>query len=235
MRLFLFDCDGTIADSFAVICSTMRGAFRARGLVAPADTAIHGIIGLSLAEAMQRLRPGSTLAEAEDLADAYRVTFQAARAAGQVHEPLFPGMKDLVAGLSAVDENLVGMVTGKSRRGVDFILATHGLADRFHVVRTADDCPSKPHPAMVLESCTETGIAPSDTVVIGDAAFDMAMARAAGATGIGVAWGAARPDALRAAGATAVATDANHLGQLLDAWRAHEDPVRWIPDRLETA
>ena len=72
-------------------------------------------------------------------------------------------------------------------------------------------------------------------MVIGDAAFDMAMARAAGATGIGVAWGAAQPDALRSAGATAVATDCNHLGQLLDGWRAHDDPSRWTPAPFETA
>lgn len=235
MRLFLFDCDGTIADSFAVICGTMQDAFRARGLVAPADTAIHGIIGLSLAEAMLRLRPGSTQAEAEDLADAYRVTFQKARAAGQVDEPLFPGMGDLVTRLSGIDDHLVGMVTGKSRRGVDHILSAHGLAKWFHVVRTADDCPSKPHPAMVLESCAEMGVSPSDAVVVGDAAFDMAMAREAGATGIGVAWGAARPDALRAAGAAAVATDVAHLGTLLDAWRMHDLPSRWTPAPFETA
>jgi len=117
-----------------------------------------------------------------------------------------------------VDDHLIGMVTGKSRRGVDHILEHHGLAPLFHVIRTADDCPSKPHPAMVLECCAAMGVAPADTVVIGDAPFDMAMAVAAGAHAVGVAWGAASSDVLVRAGAASVALDVPHLEALLAAW-----------------
>ena len=84
------------------------------------------------------------------------------------------------------------------------IMNTHGYADHFVVSRTADDCPSKPHPAMVTECCDATGILPADTLVIGDAIYDMQMAKGAGATAIGVAWGYANPDELWKAGADAV-------------------------------
>jgi phosphoglycolate phosphatase len=99
---------------------------------------------------------------------------------------------------------LIGAVTGKSRRGLVHVLETHGFAPDFVVSRTADDCPSKPHPAMVTECCSETGMNPADTIVIGDAIYDMQMAKAAGATAIGVSWGYASVEDLVAAGADAI-------------------------------
>ena len=65
----------------------------------------------------------------------------------------------------------------------------HGLRDRFHTLQTADLCRSKPDPEMVLRAMAETGMEAAATVVIGDTSFDMEMARSAGATAIGVAWG----------------------------------------------
>ena len=92
------------------------------------------------------------------------------------------------------------------------VFDTHDLRSYFHVSRTADDCPSKPHPAMVSECCDQMGISPRNTVVIGDAIYDMQMAKAAGATAIGVSWGYAPVDALMEAGADAIA---HHPGDLL--------------------
>jgi phosphoglycolate phosphatase len=57
---------------------------------------------------------------------------------------------------------------------------------------------------MVLECCAEAGIAPSDTVVIGDAIYDILMAKAAGAKAVGVSWGYGPVEDLRAAGADAI-------------------------------
>jgi phosphoglycolate phosphatase len=106
---------------------------------------------------------------------------------------------------------LIGAVTGKSRRGLKSIMETHSFGQYFVVSRTADDCPSKPHPAMVAECCDETGVVPADTLVIGDAIYDMQMAKAAGATAIGVAWGYASVDQLIEAGADAIIHDPNEL------------------------
>ncbi len=95
----------------------------------------------------------------------------------------------------------MGIVTGKSRRGVDAILALHDLASYFQVIKTADSSPSKPHPGMVREAMAELGADPADTVVIGDTSFDMEMARAAGARAIGFSWGYHPRAALVEAGA----------------------------------
>jgi phosphoglycolate phosphatase len=134
----------------------------------------------------------------------YKQHFAAIRAEGAFHEPMFAGIPELLADLSKRDEVVLGIVTGKSRRGLGAVLKLHGLEQTFFTLRTADDCPSKPHPAMVLECCAETGIDPDDTIVVGDAVFDMQMARAAGATGIGVDWGYSSREALLTSGAIAV-------------------------------
>ena len=81
------------------------------------------------------------------------------------------------------------MATCKSDRGLGLCLAHHGLADRFVTLQTADRHPSKPHPSMVWQAMADAGAAPETTVVIGDTSYDMAMAKAAGATAIGVGWG----------------------------------------------
>ena len=106
---------------------------------------------------------------------------------------------------------ILGAVTGKSRRGLDLIRGTHGFEKTFFVSRTADDCPSKPHPAMVTECCGDAGVDAARTVVIGDAIYDMQMAKAAGAQAIGVSWGYGEARALAAAGADAVVHEVAHI------------------------
>ncbi len=95
------------------------------------------------------------------------------------------------------------------------ILETHGFAPHFVVSRTADDCPSKPHPAMVTECCDQMGIDPRDTLVVGDAIYDMMMAKSAGATAIGVSWGYASTADLKASGADAIVTRAGDILQYI--------------------
>lgn len=205
MKLVLFDCDGTLVDSVALIHEVMVRTFRHFGKAEPSVAATKAIIGLTLDIAIARI-DGKPHADAEAVAMMahYKDIFLGVRGELAFHEPLFPGIAELIAALAARDDVLIGAVTGKSRRGLDMVLETHGFASHFYVSRTADDCPSKPHPAMVTECCDQAGIVPADTVVIGDAVYDMQVAKAAGATAIGVSWGYASVEQLWAAGADAV-------------------------------
>jgi phosphoglycolate phosphatase len=124
---------------------------------------------------------------------------------------LFAGIKPMIETLAEREDILIGAVTGKSRRGLVNILETHGFAPHFVVSRTADDCPSKPHPSMVTECCDEAGMRPADAIVVGDAIYDMQMAKAAGAKAIGVSWGYASVDDLIASGADAIAYHPNDV------------------------
>ena len=226
MKAILFDCDGTVADSCAMICEIMRMVFVKHGLEVPLDSETRAIIGLSLDTAIGQLKPNSSVDEVGRMAETYRSIFRDARSDPKFREALFPGMKALVRDLAARDDVCVGMVTGKSRRGVHAICETHGMTDWFAVVRTADDCASKPHPAMVLESCDVLGLSPADALVVGDSIYDMQMARAAGASALGVEWGTFAPPSLIAAGAFAVAGTVAELRLLIERWLAGDDDGR---------
>ena len=216
MKLVLFDCDGTLVDSARLIHEVMERTFEAFGQTRPPIAETKSIIGLTLDIAIARLQ-GKEHAdeEAVRMMAYYKSIFLSVRAEPGFHEPLFEGVAELLQKLSAHEDVLVGAVTGKSRRGLDAILDTHGFRPHFIVSRTADDCPSKPHPAMVTECCDETGMTPAQTVVIGDAIYDMQMAKAAGAKAIGVSWGYAPVDALWQAGADRIAARAADLYDMI--------------------
>ncbi|MDQ0303345.1 HAD-IA family hydrolase [Ancylobacter polymorphus] len=216
MKLVLFDCDGTLVDSQHVIVAAMGRAFARAELAMPPREAVLGIVGLSLVEAMQRLGEDDPRFPAERLAELYREAFRELRTEPNFSEPMFPGMRGLIDRLAARDDLLLGIATGKSQRGVAAVLAHHGLEGRFVTIQTADDAPSKPHPAMVLQAMAATGAEPMDTVLIGDTSFDMVMARAAGARAIGVSWGYHAPDLLTQSGAERLATDADELQRAID-------------------
>lgn len=213
--LVLFDCDGTLVDSGPVIVAAMAAAFAAHGLPAPPAVAVRQIIGLSLPLAVARLTDGHDGAPTDAIAAAYALAYRDAVGADAGHEPLFPGIAEALDALA--ETATLGVVTGKSRRGLDRILAAHRLTDRFAVTVTADDAASKPAPDMVHLACRRTGIAPARSVVVGDTAFDIRMARAAGAAAIGVAWGYHPVPTLEAAGAHAIAAAAADLPGLVAA------------------
>ena len=205
-RLAIFDCDGTLVDSQHAICAAMEECFAAAGRERPARERTRRIVGLSLIEAMREMAPDADHSTHKALAEAYKSAFQALRGRGAVEEPLFDGVAGLIDALEA-DGWLLGVATGKSDRGLAFCLEAHGLAGRFATLQTADRHPSKPHPSMIAAAMAEAGAAPQTTWMIGDTSYDMAMARAAGATAIGVAWGYHDADELARAGAHHIAAD----------------------------
>jgi phosphoglycolate phosphatase len=221
LKLVIFDCDGTLVDSQHMIVAAMTQAYRAHDLPLPEREVLLSVVGLSLIEAFTKLGEGTQAFPTESLADHYRDAFHAMRGPGAPVEPLYPGAADAIAELAQRGGVALGVATGKSQRGVRLVLGHHGLLDHFSTIKTADDAPSKPHPEMVLAAMQEAGAEPAHTVVVGDTVYDMEMARAAGASGIGVAWGYHPRAALERAGAAAVIDRfANLLPTLDSMWAA---------------
>lgn len=216
-RLALFDCDGTLIDSQASICLAMEHCFAHQKLEPPARPAIRRIVGLSLVEAIAQLLPAAEDDLHRHLAEEYKRAYFRLRTAGHIEdEPLYDGILEAIETLDA-NGWLLGVATGKSDRGLIRVLEAHGLRQRFVTLQTADRHPSKPHPSMIETAIAEAGASPETTVMIGDTSFDMAMAVAAGAHPLGVAWGYHTAHDLHAAGAVRVVDHASAIPAHLEA------------------
>ncbi|MFK7940029.1 MAG: HAD-IA family hydrolase [Roseovarius sp.] len=201
LRLVVFDVDGTLVDSQGDILAAMRTAFERAELMAPDRDTILSIVGLSLDVALPRLAPDAAPALHTRMVEWYKEAYMQLRQHQSVDQssPLYPHVRDVLDRLHSMPDILLGVATGKSRRGLDKLLEGHDLRGHFVTQQVADHHPSKPHPSMVQAALAETGIEAHDAVMVGDTTYDMEMARAAGVRPIGVSWGYHPRAALHAA------------------------------------
>jgi phosphoglycolate phosphatase len=217
VKLVVWDVDGTLVDSRQTIMEAVRAAFAEASLPEPSYESVRQMVGLSLNDGIRTLLPDMSEAECGRIADAYRAAF-----GGKVNrpgyvEPLYDGAAETLERLRAAGWK-VAIATGKSRRGAETIIRMHGWADLFDSVHCSDDGPGKPHPAMVLEAMKALGVGPGSTIVVGDTAHDMRMAKAAGAYAQGVSWGFHTAGEVQEGGADHIAHDFAELNRQLDAF-----------------
>ncbi|HEC58523.1 hypothetical protein LCGC14_1038490 [marine sediment metagenome] len=184
-QLIVFDWDGTLMDSTGHIVDCMQQAITQLDLAPLDDSAISHIIGLGLNEAAYALYPTASAATISSLADTYRDIWLN----NPLEMPLFANARHLVKSLNEQDYFL-GVATGKSRRGLDKVLASSQLGPLFHATRCAGECHSKPHPQMLEELITYFGVDADKTLMIGDTEYDLQMAHNAGADSLGITHGA---------------------------------------------
>jgi phosphoglycolate phosphatase len=191
--LIVFDWDGTIVDSTAMIARCIQKAAEDLELTVPTLEQASHVIGLGLHDALARAVPELAAGRIEEFSARYRYHWFAC-------EPeivLFDGMREMLAELTGRGLPLA-VATGKSRRGLARAFEQTGLGALFEASRCADETHPKPHPAMLLELTDELAVAPHRTVMIGDTTHDLEMAAAAGAAAIGVTYGAHPRDQLAA-------------------------------------
>jgi phosphoglycolate phosphatase len=183
VRLIVFDWDGTLMDSEAQIVSCLRAVLHDLSLEPLNDATLRNVIGLGLREAVDTLVPGRD----EEFHQAF-ITRYREHWFNSGESSLFSGVVDML-GAFRRQQLLLGVATGKSRRGLDRVLGETGLASCFDATRCADEAPSKPHPQMLLDLMDQLGVTPAQTVMVGDTEYDMEMATHAGVAKIAVTTG----------------------------------------------
>lgn len=214
IRLAVFDCDGTLVDSQHMINSCMIDAFKSVDLTPPPLSSVRRVVGLPLGEAIRVLCGDNDTAPIDEMVAAYSTSWQAMRLGGDLSEPLYDGIPELLTALRD-DGWTLGVATGKSMRGLEATLAHHDLGDHFVTLQTADKARGKPDPQMLHFAMDEAGAEVENTVMIGDTTFDIEMARAASVRALGVAWGYHAPTDLMSAGAETVADMVSDLHSIL--------------------
>jgi pyrophosphatase PpaX len=178
----LFDLDGTLIDSAAIILASMRHATRTVLGREISDEQLLAGVGSGLRYELGAFDPERV----EELVEAYREHNE------PLHSELLPcaGILDVLPVLRAEGRRL-GIVTAKRRVTVQLAFDTLSeLEQYFDVVIGAEDTERhKPHPDPILAALDRLEAAASETAYVGDSPFDIQAAKAAGVTAIGVTWG----------------------------------------------
>ena len=184
-RLLVFDWDGTLADSAAIIAGALRQACCDLGEPVPDEQAARHVIGLGLVDAMRHVAPSLPRERWGDLAVRYRDHYFARDA----EIPLFDGVREMLDELAAAGY-LLAVATGKTRAGLARAMARQQIAHMFIATRCADESAPKPSPDMLLHLMARLAAAPDETLMIGDTTHDLLLARAAGVPAVAVTYGA---------------------------------------------
>jgi phosphoglycolate phosphatase len=215
LKLIIFDFDGTLVDSRPLILESHRIVFSEFRLPAPPPDRSLALVGKSLDVILAELAgPSAPILE---MVKAYDLLLPILRANAIFAERPFDGIDDLLHDLNDTADTVMAIATG--HRSDTIAPALHALRwnEFFRTIQAADTAPSKPHPAMLLQALTATGIKAEDAIFIGDTTFDMQMAQAARLRSIGVGWGHHGAERLTAAGADQVTGTVDELRRAIGA------------------
>lgn len=189
--LIVFDWDGTVMDSTAVIANSIQAASRDLDLPVPSDEVARHVIGLGLDQALRYAVPDCEPNRHVDLVARYRHHFFSQENA----MPLFAGAEQLMQELRE-DGYYLAVATGKNRNGLDRALKASNMAQYFHSTRTADQTVSKPDPTMLHEIMEELDVSAARALMVGDTTHDLQMAINAGVASLAMTHGAHPPEQL---------------------------------------
>jgi len=211
----LFDFDGTLVDSVALIVASFRHALGDE----VEDAELKAWIGRPLRLLMEQRRPGA----ADESMAAYRAFYR------EHHDALITpieGVPGLLADLDAAGVR-TGVVSSKRADFIELGLAALDLVGTVEILASQDDTARhKPHPDPLLLAADRLGVAPTECVYVGDALVDLRAGQAAGMSTIGVTWGAGLRSDLVGTGPTAVVDDIAELRAILLGDPRHADSRR---------
>ena len=185
-RIIILDFDGTLADTAAVIVSTMQATIQELGLPCRSDGQCAAMIGLRLIEIPPVLFPECSI-DGELYASTYRRLFHEFNTEGAV--VLYP---NVVETLSALKRKgiILTIASSRSHASLAGYVESLGLSSLISHILGADDVDKgKPDPEPVNRTLERFRLRPEEAIVVGDTSFDIHMGRNAGTKTCGVSYG----------------------------------------------
>lgn len=180
-------------DSSARIVSSMQIACQQLSIPVPSAAAVCDIIGLSLDVAIKKLVPNIEEAQIPVLISAYSDQYANLN---DTQTPLYQGVEETLGQLKDCGY-LLGVATGKSRRGLDRVLAHTQLDKYIDIRKGADEANSKPDPLMLTQILKQADLDAQQAIMIGDTSYDLEMAQRIAMPSIGVSYGMHEESVLR--------------------------------------
>lgn len=198
-KAVVFDWDGTLMDSTHYIVGAIQGACADLELAVPTARDASWVIGMSLQAALYKLVPELDEKNVDLFIKRYGYHYRRLQ-----HEIcMFDGQIDLLNKLKEKGA-LLGVATGKSRRGLDTYIQQLNLSHTFDVTKTVDEARGKPDPDMLFQIMQELDLSADSVLMVGDTTHDVLMANAAGVDSLAVSYGAHAKDLLFDAKPTAL-------------------------------
>lgn len=184
-KLILFDFDGTVADNSEGIYNCIKYALDKKGMKPLSDEALRSFIGPSLFDSFM-WHCTDNKETAEELVSLYRERY---RPLGSTEVKIYDGMKELLGRLKN-EGYITAVCSSKPYDFVRKIAKEQGLEDLFD----GFFCPSfgnhlSDKTSLALEAMKHFRVNKEETVLIGDTKFDVAAARGAGISSVGVLYG----------------------------------------------
>ena len=185
-EIIIFDWDGTLVDSTGRIVDCVHRSADLVGVSPVTDQQAKHIIGLGLPEAIRTLWPDINSENHAAMCQAYAKFFSEG---SEIGVSFYKGVPEFLQKLKNMGL-LLGVATGKTRKGLDAMITDMDVEGVFDITRCADETCSKPHPQMLSEILDEHKLQAERALMIGDTTYDLEMAYRISMPSIGMLYGA---------------------------------------------
>ncbi|MDV4149377.1 HAD family hydrolase [Clostridium sp. AL.422] len=195
MKNYIFDFDGTLADSGSTAIFATQAAFKKVGLIIPSEELIEHYMGIPIEISFRKMaNKDFTDKEFEDLLNNFRDNYKKFEIENL---RLFTDMDKVLSELYKNEKNLF-VVSSKHSTALIRNLEQLKILKYFKGVSGSDNVENfKPAPDGILNILKRFNINKEDTVMIGDATYDLQMGRSADVKSCGVTWGAHKVEELK--------------------------------------
>jgi phosphoglycolate phosphatase len=210
MKAYLFDLDGTLADSRAGLYPAFRAGLQAIGVASVGDEQLAAFLGTPLPEIFRAFRSDITQAEIDAGMAAFRTAYEIT---GIVDNRLYPGVIQMLAGIRKRG-SVVWVVTSKPEPQAVRVVAHLKLDAYVAGVVGASLAETDTKTDLVARALQAAQVASHEAVMVGDRHYDIIGAIANRVLPVGALWGYGSKDELAAAGCRHFVRSADEFREL---------------------